>query len=103
MRGARVLLVAVVLVVGVVGCGGDDDGGSVATQACVDLKALGNVNAETEDDVRAIAAREGVPDDLRATFLRLADLIGAETQDATDAQTTMFAMRDQCETYEGTE
>lgn len=99
MRAARLLFVAA-LALGFIACGGDDDGGAAASQACLDLKAIDSVDAADVDDMRAIAARDGVPDDLRAAINDVADLIGQDQAEATDAPRVLADFGALCDRYE---
>jgi hypothetical protein len=112
----RLATLLVVLVLAAAACGGDDDAPTATTtatststtvadasgpgaKACADLKALGNLNADTKADAQAIADRPDVPDELRAAISDLIGLLGGDQSEAGKAQETMVQIRDLCAQY----
>jgi hypothetical protein len=118
VRQLAALLVALLLAATVSSCGGDDDAATTTTTttttttadtspadgagatACEDLKAIGNLTADSADDARAIAARTDIPAELRTAIDDLVGLLGADQTQAGRAQQTMLEIRDLCAQYE---
>jgi hypothetical protein len=92
------------VIVALAACGGDDgDGGTttVAVRACDDMDALRTVDAETLDEIRAIADRSGMPPDLAGAIDAMADVIANPTDDASIVQQRVLAYRELCAGYAG--